>query len=88
MGVPVVTLRGAMHAGRVGASLLKAVGEDDLVCGDAEEFAAIAARLAGDIPRLATRRAGLRQRLLASELCDGPSFARAFIDALEEVAWG
>ena len=88
MGVPVVTLRGAMHAGRVGASLLKAVGEDDLVCGNAEEFAAIAARLAGDIPRLATRRAGLRQRLLASELCDGPSFARAFVDTLEEVAWG
>ncbi len=86
MGVPVVTMRGATHAARVGASLLRAVGQEDLVCASAEEFVAAATRLAGDLGVLAARRAGLRERLLASELCDGKGFAGAFTTALEAIA--
>jgi predicted O-linked N-acetylglucosamine transferase (SPINDLY family) len=88
MGVPVVTLRGAAHAGRVGASLLKAIGAEDLVCNSADEFVVVAAGLARDLVGLAARRAGLRRRLLASSLCDGAAFARSFTDAIEEIAWG
>jgi protein O-GlcNAc transferase len=45
MGVPVVTLEGRTHAGRVGMSLLRAAGLAELVARDAGEFVAIAAGL-------------------------------------------
>ena len=38
MGVPVVTLRGDRHAGRVGASLLTQVGLMDWIAGSPEEY--------------------------------------------------
>ena len=48
MGVPVVTLRGDRHAGRVGASLLTQLGLTDLIAGSIEEYVEIAVALAGD----------------------------------------
>ncbi len=86
MGVPVVTRAGAMHAGRVGASLLHAVGLDELVARDEEGYVALARALAGDLPRLAALRATLRDRLLGSPLCDGAAFAGRFGAALR-TAW-
>ncbi|HYD64559.1 tetratricopeptide repeat protein [Azospirillum sp.] len=76
MGVPVVSLRGDRHAGRVGASLLSAVGLGDLVAGDAVAYHALAVALAQDTGRLTMLRMGLRERMRASPLCDGPGFAR------------
>lgn len=77
MGVPTVTLRGVSHVSRVGASLMEAVGLGELVAQSEGEFAQIAAALAGDGPRLAAIRAGLRQRMAASPLGDGAGLARA-----------
>jgi predicted O-linked N-acetylglucosamine transferase (SPINDLY family) len=76
MGVPVVTLRGDRHAGRVGASLLSQIGLTDLIADSVEEYVEIAVALAGNTGRLSDLRRVLRQRMAASPLCDGPAFAR------------
>jgi predicted O-linked N-acetylglucosamine transferase (SPINDLY family)/predicted SAM-dependent methyltransferase len=80
MGVPVITLRGDRHAGRVGASLLETVGLGDLVAGDVDEYVRIAQRLAGDLPRIVELRAGMRARLRASALMDERGFTRELED--------
>ncbi len=76
MGVPVVTLRGDRHAGRVGASLLHAVGLPGQVARDADEYVRIAAGLAADLNGLAELRAGMRDRLRQSPLMDEQGFTR------------
>jgi predicted O-linked N-acetylglucosamine transferase (SPINDLY family) len=85
MGVPVVTLAGASHAGRVGASLLGAAGMRDLIAGDAGEYERIAVSLASDHDRLTALRAGLRDKLRTSPLCDASAFARRFGAALRDL---
>ncbi len=81
-GVPVVTCLGPSHASRVGASLLHAVGLEELCANSAEEFASIAGRLAADRTRLVREHATLRERTLASALCDGASHAKSFVTSL------
>ncbi len=81
MGVPVVTLAGASHAGRVGVSMLTNVGLADLVARDEEDYVAVAAKLAADPARTAALRAGMRERMLASPLTDGARLARAVENA-------
>jgi protein O-GlcNAc transferase len=76
MGVPVVTLAGARCVARMGLSVLKAVGLEELVAFTPEEYAMIAMRLATNRPRLAELRAGLRARVAASALMDGAKFTR------------
>ena len=86
MGVPVVTLAGDRHAARVGASLLRAVGCDELVARDAEAFASVAASLAQDRARLAEFRGTIRDRMRGSVLLDQASYAARFHAALRG-AW-
>ncbi len=81
-GVPTVTLRGDRHAARVGASLLTAIGTPELIAGSVDEYISIATGLAHDPGRAGSYRAGLRDRLLGSPLCDGPGFALRFESAL------
>jgi predicted O-linked N-acetylglucosamine transferase (SPINDLY family) len=84
-GVPVITLKGAMHAGRVGASLLNCVGLGELVAATEEEYIAIAQRLACDPVRRAWLRRELRGIMLSSPLCDAPAFAQRFDAALRQM---
>jgi predicted O-linked N-acetylglucosamine transferase (SPINDLY family) len=86
MGVPVVTLKGDTHASRVGASLLTASGQADRIATTPEQFITIARDLAADPARLAFLRAGLRDQMRASPLCDGPAYAKAFEVVLRH-AW-
>ena len=86
MGVPSITLEGPNHASRPGVSLLSNVGLGDLIAKTPQEYVDTAVRLAGDLPRLAEIRAGLRQRMLESPLMDGPSFARD-MEACYRQAW-
>jgi protein O-GlcNAc transferase len=76
MGVPVVTLRGDRHAGRVGASLLTQIGLMDLITSSVDEYVETAVALARDPARLAALRQSLRPRMASSPLCDSRAFAR------------
>jgi protein O-GlcNAc transferase len=68
-GLPVVTCTGSAFAGRVGASLLKAVGLPELVTRTLEDYEALAARLAGDASLLQAIRGRLEENR-ASPLFD------------------
>jgi len=85
MGVPIVTLIGDRHAGRIGLDLLTRMGLPDLAAPDSEAYVATAAALAQDLPRLRQIRSSLRARMRASALCGGASFARSFESALREM---
>ncbi|MCG3124968.1 MAG: hypothetical protein GIKADHBN_03477 [Phycisphaerales bacterium] len=88
MGVPVVTLKGNLHAGRVGVSLLNAIGTPELIAGDVDHYIELAASLAADPGRLAAYRGSLRDRIASSALCDGPAFARRFESAVRAMVGG
>lgn len=75
MGVPVMTLSGSTHAGRVGKSLLGCVGLDGWIADRQEDFVTAVTALAADRGKLVQLRAGLRDRLAASPLCDREAFA-------------
>lgn len=89
MGVPAVTFAGAMHAGRVGASLLKAVGLPQLVMPSEDAYVERAITLATKPGELGALREGLRERLLASPVCDQRAYARRYAEALRGMwrAW-
>ncbi|MBF0391293.1 MAG: tetratricopeptide repeat protein, partial [Alphaproteobacteria bacterium] len=76
MGVPVVSLPGPAFPGRHSASILGALGLGDWIARDEDDYVAIAARLAADLPGRTALRHGLRQRIDVSPLCDGASHAR------------
>jgi protein O-GlcNAc transferase len=81
MGVPVVTLAGRTHVARVGASLLTHLGAPDWIAGSREHYVTRCRELAGDLPRLAAIRAGLRERMRLGPLCDAAAFTRGLEDA-------
>lgn len=81
MGVPVVTLEGRTHAGRMGASILRAAGLDELVAVDKDDYLDACVRVARDTERRREWRCTLRDRLRASPLMDLPRHVRALEDA-------
>jgi predicted O-linked N-acetylglucosamine transferase (SPINDLY family) len=85
MGVPVVSIAGDRHAARVGSSLLAAVGLDELLAESVDGYVDAAVRLASDLERLATLRAGLRDRMRASPLMDGAGLTRALENSYLEL---
>jgi predicted O-linked N-acetylglucosamine transferase (SPINDLY family) len=86
MGVPVITLAGNRHAGRVGVSVLTNVGLSELIAPTMERYLEIAVGLASDRPRLLEYHRTLRARMAASPLCNAKGFARRFESALRD-AW-
>ncbi|MFI4979306.1 MAG: tetratricopeptide repeat protein, partial [Nevskiales bacterium] len=85
MGVPVLTLAGERFLARQGVGLLANAGLPDWIAADADDYVARAVSHAGDLPRLATLRAGLRQQVLVSPIFDAPRFARHFEAALRDM---
>ncbi len=76
-GCPVLTRLGDTFAGRVGASLLAAVGLPELVTHSVDDYTAAAVRLAGDRDALARMRAHLDGPGRASPLFDTEATTRA-----------
>jgi predicted O-linked N-acetylglucosamine transferase (SPINDLY family) len=76
MGVPLVTLAGHTVVGRSGVSILSNLGLTELIARTPAEYVSIAVKLAGNLPKLAEMRAGMRQKMLASSLMDAARYAR------------
>jgi hypothetical protein len=89
MGVPTVTLAGPAYVSRVGSALLGRLGMDVCVASTPDQMAAKAVALASDLTTLARIRAGLRDRMRASPLCDAARFARETEAAYRQIwqAW-
>lgn len=76
MGVPVLSRRGNRFLSRLGEMVLQTAGLPEWIAGDDDDYVARAAAYAADLRGLAALRAGLRERVIASPLCDAPRFAR------------
>jgi FkbM family methyltransferase len=85
MGVPVVTMWGQEHAGRVAGDFLTTIGNGDLVGQNAADFVRIAAELARDPARLTRLRTELRESMRASPLMDYANFTRDVEAAYEAI---
>jgi predicted O-linked N-acetylglucosamine transferase (SPINDLY family) len=86
MGVPVVTLAGEQHAGRVGASLLTALRREEWIASSEEEYVDIAAGLAASPERLAALRFALRRQMERTPLMDPHRVTRA-LESAYRAAW-
>lgn len=89
MGVPVVSLAGDAYLKRVGASWLANIGRPEWIASGMDDYVAKVVALARDPAALASARAGLRDAMRASPLCDAAGFARDFEAALRGIwrAW-
>jgi predicted O-linked N-acetylglucosamine transferase (SPINDLY family) len=85
MGVPVVTCPGETFASRHSLSHLSNVGLTETIAADTRDYVERAVRLAQDLPHLAAVRAGLRDRMNRSPLCDGARFADNLSTLLRDV---
>ena len=85
LGVPVVSVEDRPSVGRFGASNLGAVGLRDWVAKDVSGYVALAAAKASDVKALAALRAGMRARVTASPLADGPGLARELETAFQKL---
>ena len=85
MGVPVVSLAGAVHCQRLGASVLNNLGLGELVADSHEEYVRLAVSLGSDLTETAKLAAGLRERMRSSPLVDAKQLARDIESAYREM---
>jgi predicted O-linked N-acetylglucosamine transferase (SPINDLY family) len=76
MGVPVVTLSGRAHAGRVSHAILAGIGREQWAASNVGEYVQKAMMLAADVAALREGRAALRQLMAESLLTDAVQHAR------------
>ena len=82
MGVPLVTLHGDGHAGRMVASVLESIGLEELIAFDRDSYLRISSQLAADPGRMTELRGGLRRAMSNSALCDEAGFTLGFEHAI------
>ena len=74
MGVPVITLSGDRHAGRVGASIMTHAGLRECIATNPDEYVSLAISCAKRTDYLLELKRDLRSRILASDLCNASGF--------------
>jgi protein O-GlcNAc transferase len=79
-GVPMVTLLGDTFPSRVGASLLRAAGLEELIAPSPDAYFQLALVLARDTPRLRALRGRLLENKRGCPLFDMPRFVRSLED--------
>ena len=85
-GLPIVTCLGTSFAGRVGASLVDAIGAPELITRSLEDYERLAVELACDRERLAAIRAEIQANRDRAALFDTPRFRRN-LEAAFETIW-
>lgn len=86
MGVPTLSLAGQTIPGRSGAAILGNAGLAEFIAADPRDFLAKGVAWAGDLPKLAHLRAGLRQRFARSPMCQ-PDHVTAGVENALRVMW-
>lgn len=87
MGTPMLTVQGTTFPGRVGESLLRALGfGEELIAQDLDDYVAKAVKIAQAPQTIAELKARLAQSRLTSALFDTERYAKDF-EALIESAW-
>ncbi len=86
MGVPVVTLRGDRHSGRVGASILTRIALTELIAKTKDAYVEKAVGLANSTDQFSALRKDLRNRMRGSPLCDSSAFTRD-VEAVYRETW-
>ncbi len=81
-GVPVLTCLGNSFAGRVGASLLSACGQSELICADIEAYRDLAIKIAQSPALLIRLREQLQMCRPSAPLFDTQRYARGLEDLL------
>lgn len=74
MGVPVLAVAGNTYVSRQGAGIMTRLGMPEFVAADLEQLVGLARHWANCRIALAVVRAGLRDRLAASAICDAPRY--------------
>lgn len=85
MGVPVITLAGETHAGRVGVSLLTTMGLDTLITDSIDAYIEKAVQLAAESERLIELRKSMREGMRNSPLTDAKGFTNSLEDAYRDM---
>jgi predicted O-linked N-acetylglucosamine transferase (SPINDLY family) len=85
VGLPVLTQAGKSFAGRVAASLLKAVDMPELIATNLDEYVALAIQLAQQPERMAALRAKLIANSTTTRLFDTPAFTRSLESAFQQM---
>jgi len=85
MGVPYITLAGRPSVGRLGSSILQALGHPEWIAESEDEYIAKTVKLADDWDRLACIRAQLRTEMENSPLRDEAGFARKVENAYRQM---
>jgi protein O-GlcNAc transferase len=85
MGVPLVTLEGEMFSSRMGMGILKSMGKPEWIAQSADEYVAIAVRLAEDHEALDQIRMSVRPLMERSPVMNEALHAREFGTALRRM---
>ncbi len=86
MGVPTVCMAGDRVSGRTSASFMQRCNASEFVGADPDGYVAAAVQAVSDLDRLESVRAGLRQALQDSVICDDTAYVRE-VEAAYRQMW-